>query len=294
MTIIIKSIDEIAHNYDALFVDLWGCLHNGLKPFDDAVEALRRYKKRGGKVLLLTNSPRPKSAVVKQLDQIGVPREVYDEIASSGDASQMGLTSGMVGNKVYHLGPERDLGFFNEIMDDVKGKIEVERVPLEEAEGIVCTGLFDDKTETPEDYRLTIATGVNKGLKLLCTNPDIVVDYGERRIYCAGAIAEAYTKAGGTSLYFGKPHSPIYQLAYSRLANLTGFEVDEDRILCMGDGINTDIRGAVAEGLDSLFITGGLAADQISADSNGPNRAELDKYLEYTELSPTYAIEHLR
>lgn len=294
MTRILDTIDSISMQYDALFVDLWGCLHNGVTPFDDAVAALDRYKKQGGKVLLLTNSPRPKPAVVEQLDQIGVPREIYDEIASSGDAAQMGLTSGMVGNNVYHVGPERDLGFFENIADDLNLGEKITRVPMKDAEGIVCTGLFDDRTETPDDYRLTILDGVNRGLKMLCANPDIMVDLGDKRIYCAGAIAQAYSEAGGTSLYFGKPHSPIYQLAMKRLEALTGRSEDKNRILCIGDGINTDIRGASAEGMDAIFITGGLAAKSISCSQGKPDKAALNDFLNEHQLATTYAMQHLR
>ena len=272
MTRIIDNLAEVAHSYDALFVDLWGCLHNGVEPFADAVNALRAYKAQGGKVLLLTNSPRPRSSVIRQLARIGVPTDIYDEIASSGDAAQIAMAAGVVGRKVYHLGPERDLSFFT----DENGPIDIERVPLSEAEGIVCTGLFDDLIETPDDYRLTILDAKNRGLKLLCANPDILVDLGDKRIFCSGAIAQAYTEAGGTSLYFGKPHSPIYELAYTRLSAIAGRRIDTDRILCIGDGINTDIRGGVAEDLDTLFITGGLAAIEISESNGTPNGTPMD------------------
>lgn len=290
MTRIIDNLAVISQPYDALMVDLWGCLHNGVEPFMQAVEALRTFKKTRGVVMLLTNSPRPKSAVIRQLDRIGVPRDIYDEIASSGDAAQAAMAAGMVGRKVYHLGPERDLSFFS----DETGPINVTRVPITEAEGIVCTGLFDDQTETPEDYRLTILDGVNRGLKMLCANPDIMVDLGHKRIYCAGAIAQAYSDAGGESLYFGKPHSPIYQLAYARLSEIAGREVAEDRILCIGDGINTDISGGIAEGLDTLFITGGLAATEISEQNGHPNADETEKFLSKHQMSPTFTISHLR
>ncbi len=290
MTRIIDNLAEVAHSYDALFVDLWGCLHNGVEPFDDAVAALQAYRATGGKVLLLTNSPRPRASVKRQLERIGVPTDTYDEIASSGDAAQIAMAAGMVGRKVYHLGPEYDLSFFS----DDNGPINVERVPLADAEGIVCTGLFDDKTETPDDYRLTILDGKTRSLKLLCANPDVIVDVGDKRIYCAGAIAQAYSDAGGTSLYFGKPHSPIYELAYTRLASISGRRIDPDRILCIGDGINTDIRGGVAEDLDTLFITGGLAAPEISETDGKPNEAELAEFIKTNKLSPTFTISHLR
>jgi HAD superfamily hydrolase (TIGR01459 family) len=290
MTRTISNLAEIAHSYDALFVDLWGCLHDGINAFPDAVAALKAYRAQGGIVLLLTNSPQPKPVVVERLEQFGVPAEAYDDIVSSGDAAQIAMASGVVGRKVYHLGPERDLAFFS----DENGPIDVERVPLDQAEGIVCTGMFEDMTETPDDYRLTILDAKNRGLKMLCANPDVIVDIGEKRIYCAGALAEAYTAAGGTSLYFGKPHSPIYQLAYARLATVTGRRIDTDRIMCIGDGITTDIQGGVAEDLDTLFITGGLAATEISETGNRPNEGELANFIASHKLSPTFAINRLR
>jgi HAD superfamily hydrolase (TIGR01450 family) len=198
---------------------------------------------------------------------------------------------GVVGRRVYHLGPERDLGFFA----DANGiPYDVERVPLEDAEGIVCTGLFDDRTETPADYRATILYGVNKGLKLLCANPDIVVDVGETRIYCAGAIAQAYTEAGGESLYFGKPHPPIYALARRKL-EAAGANLAPEGLLCIGDGIHTDILGAMGENLDSLFISGGLAAEDTGTNGHGgPDPDRLAAYLKVARLAPTAAIAYLR
>ena len=186
----------------------------------------------------------------------------------------------------------RDLVFFR----DAEGRpLDVERVPLEEAEGIVCTGLFDDRTETPTDYRAIILYGKTKGLKLLCANPDIVVDVGDRRIYCAGAIAEAYSEAGGRSYYFGKPHPPIYTLARRKLAAALGYELPADEILCLGDGIATDIAGAMGEGLDSLFVTGGLAAEETGTTATGgPDPARLATFLAEARLSPRLAMAFLR
>jgi HAD superfamily hydrolase (TIGR01459 family) len=292
MTRIIESLAATGNRYEALFCDLWGCLHDGVRAFPAAVEALVQFRDQGGAVILLTNSPRPRRDVMRQLDRLGVPADVYHDVVSSGDAAQAALAAGMVGRRVYHLGPERDLGFF---MTEDGAPIDVERVPLEDAEGIVCTGLFDDRTETPEDYRATILYGVTRGMKLLCANPDIVVDVGESRIYCAGAIAEAYTAAGGTSLYFGKPHPPIYLLARQRLESTLARSVADRDILCAGDGINTDIRGAVGEDLDSLFVTGGLAADETATGpEGGPDPERLRSYLARERLSPAMAIAYLR
>lgn len=292
MTRIIETIADLDPGYTALLCDLWGCLHDGVRAFPAAVAALRRFREGGGRVVLLTNSPRPAGNVARQLAGLGAPTDCWDVIVSSGDAAQEAMVAGQFGRRVYHIGPERDLVFFQ----DAEGQpFDIERVPLEEAEGIICTGLFDDRTETPDDYRATILYGKTKGLKLLCANPDIVVDVGETRIYCAGAIAQAYTEAGGQSYYFGKPHPPIYGLARRRLEEVTGWEPVPDEVLCIGDGIATDIAGAMGEGLDSVFVTGGLAAnDTGTTGSTGPDPERLEEFLSAERLAPRYAMAFLR
>ncbi len=291
MTEIIRSLDDLDPGYRVLYCDLWGCLHDGVRVFPAAVAALQRFRAGGGTVALLTNSPRPAASVALQLDSLGAPRDCWDLVVSSGDAAQAAMVAGQFGRRVYHIGPERDLVFFE---DDAGRPFDIARVPLEEAEGIVCTGLFDDRAETPDDYRATILYGKVKGLKLLCANPDIIVDVGDRRIYCAGAIAAAYTEAGGRSYYFGKPHPPIYTLAREKLLAM-GIAVQPDEILCIGDGIGTDVVGAMGEGLDVLFVTGGLAAEETeTTPDDGPDPALLDEYLAVARLGPRYAIGYLR
>lgn len=291
MNRIITALPEISANYDILLCDLWGCLHNGKRVFPDAVAALRRFREAGGKVILTTNSPRPSRSVAVQLDGLGAPRDCYDDIAASGDAAQVSLAAHEFGRDVYHLGPDRDLIFFE---DENGTPYDINRVPFDDAESIVCTGLFDDETETPEDYRLTLMTAKNRGLRLLCANPDVVVDRGEKRIYCAGALAEFYTELGGTSVYFGKPHPPIYRVARQRADAAMGRPVDDARILCVGDGIFTDIRGGVAEGLDTLFITGGLAAEDTQTRDGRPDQAALDAFVAKHQLTPTASMGFLR
>ncbi len=297
MTRILASLSDISQDYDVLYCDLWGCLHDGKVPFPAAVAALRGFKAKGGTVLLLTNSPRPKRSVIKQLDTIGIPHDCYDEVVSSGDAAQYALITGAVGRRVHHIGPERDAVFFTELSDDLRPTAAKEPaislVSLEEAEGIVCTGLFDDQTETPENYRATLLYAKTKGLKLLCANPDLVVDLGNKRLYCAGAIAQAYDQMGGQSLYFGKPHPPIYDLARRRLAVLSTAP-DDPRILAIGDGITTDVQGAMGEGIDAIFVTGGLAADQFGINHDTPDKVLLDSWLVSRQMSPTFSIGRLR
>lgn len=289
MTERIASLDALAGRYDAVFCDLWGCLHDGVQPFPAAVDALRVFRAGGGTVLLLTNSPRPRADVAAQLDRIGVPRDCWDELASSGDAAQLGMLTGAAGRDVYFIGAERDRAFFTEMAPDVAtAGAPVRLVPLDQAEGVICTGLRDDQTETPDDYRAELLLAKTRGLPMLCANPDIVVDLGDRRLWCAGALAQAYEAMGGTALYFGKPHPPVYDLARRRLAAMT--DRADPAILCIGDGIDTDIRGGMAEGLDTLFLTGGLAAADLGAT---PTEAQVADWLAPRMLSPTFVMHHL-
>lgn len=288
MTRIIGSLAEIATDYDVLFCDLWGCVHNGITAYPAAIAALQEFRRGGGQVCLMTNAPRPAAQVEASFGRLGIPRDACDVIVTSGDAAQDAMFAGAVGRKVWHLGPAKDDSFFD-VPPEWNDAPPIERVPLEEAEGIVCTGPFDEDTETPEDYRARLLLARVEGMKLLCANPDIVVDLGERRIYCAGAIAEFYTDLGGDSLYFGKPHPPIYDLARRKL-NLK----DGARVLCVGDGINTDIAGAVGEGLDSIFITGGLAAEHMGDDVEAPDPVRLEDWLRQRMVDPTFAMGRLR
>lgn len=291
MTQIIRSLADLSGQYDALFCDLWGCLHNGIAPFPAAVAALQAFRANGGKVILVTNAPRPKSSVVKQLDAMGLPRDAWDDVATSGDATQNAMLMGVIGTRIHHIGAPKDETFFTDFEPDLAplaAQTLITRVPLAEAEGILCTGLADDTTETPADYRTQLLLGKTLGLKMLCANPDIIVDMGTKRLYCAGALAQAYTEMGAEALYYGKPHPPIYDLARRRL------NMDDPRILCVGDGISTDVQGGLAEGLDTLFITGGIAVENFGPDANAPDPALLDSWLQGQQLSATFAIATLR
>lgn len=296
MTEVIAALSAISARYDAVFCDLWGCLHNGKAAFPAAVSALQAFRAKGGKVVLLTNAPRPNSSVIKQLDAMGVPRDVWDVVVSSGDAAQYAMLTGAVGHRVHFIGADKDEPFFTDFSEDLQQiaaqNPAIERVPAAQAEGIICTGLAHDEYETPEDYRATLLTAKTLGLPMLCANPDIIVHVGDKLQYCAGALAKAYEDMGGTALYFGKPHPPIYDLARRRLSAL-GLK-DDAQILCIGDGINTDVQGAVAENLDVIFVTGGIAMDQFGPDSNNPDKDLLEAWLQDQHLSPTYSIGHLR
>ncbi len=290
MTRIVSSLAEISQRYDVLLCDLWGCVHNGHQPFAPAVAALQQYRAGGGTVVLLTNAPRSRHEVEKQLDRIGVPRDAWDVITTSGDSARAAMFTGAAGDKVWFIGYERDLTVF-EPLHIIDNPTPVQRVDLDQATGIVCCGPEDPYAD-PALYRPQFLYAKQKGLPLLCFNPDIVVDYGERRQWCAGALAQLYTEMGGQSLYFGKPHPPIYDLARRRLAQL-GKDAPNERILAVGDGMQTDIAGAMGEDIDALFVTGGLAA-QETGTVDQPDPDKLTNWLAKQNYDPLYSIGFLR
>jgi HAD superfamily hydrolase (TIGR01459 family) len=269
---IISSIAPLAAGRTAWLVDIWGVMHNGVTPFLPAADACARFRRSGGTVLLLSNAPRPAPSVVEQLDRIGVPREAYDTILTSGDASrEMIQRAAEAGRAIGHIGPERDLGLFVGVADPV---------PLAKAQTVVCSGLYDDERETPETYIEILALLKKRGVDMICANPDLTVERGGRIIYCAGALAKAYEDMGGVVAFAGKPYLPVYDLALERLAALRGQSIDRAQVLAIGDGVGTDIAGAAAAGIDSVYIASGVHAGpggridastvgEIFADSEG-------------------------
>ena len=290
MSQIVTHFSEISDQYDVAFVDLWGCMHNGITPFEPAVKAMQDYRTRGGMVVLVTNSPRPWDSVAQQLRDMGMA-ECWDAIATSGDSARAAMYRGIVGSKVWFMGETpRDDDFFKPL-SIITDPVPIEKVALEDAEGIVCCGPFDTQAD-PAVNRPEFLYAKQKGLKLLCANPDIIVDRGETREWCAGALAALYTEMGGESLYFGKPHPPIYDLARRRYAALAG-SMGDPRIIAIGDGIRTDILGGQQEDIDTLFITGGLAAAETKT-AQQPDEAALNAYIQTEKVTPTYAIGFLR
>nr|WP_208103396.1 TIGR01459 family HAD-type hydrolase [Rubellimicrobium sp. CFH 75288] len=288
----IASFAEVAGRYEAAFVDLWGCMHDGLRAFPEAVAAMQAFRRRGGRVALVTNSPRPRQGVEAQIAAFGIPRDAWDVIATSGDAARVALFEGRVGRRVWFMGEARDRTFL-EPPHIVTDPLRIETVPLEEAEGIVCCAPFDPHAD-PDTLRPRLEAARLRDLPLLCANPDIVVDRGEVREWCAGAVARLYEEMGGRALYFGKPHAPIYDLARRRLA-ASGPLPPDSRIVAIGDGIGTDIRGAIDQGLDSILVTGGLAAQETRTPRGGQPEAEaLAAYAQMQGLSATYAMGFLR
>ena len=291
MTQIIDSFAAVSDQYDAAFVDLWGCMHNGVHALPDAVEAMQAFRAAGGLVVLVTNSPRPWDSVARQINGFGVPDDAWDAIATSGDSARAAMYRGVVGQKIWFMGESpRDDDFFKPLKI-IDNPVEIQKVPLDQAEGIVCCGPFDPLA-CVDVNRADFLYAKEKGLKLLCANPDIVVDRGDVREWCAGALAALYAEMGGESLYFGKPHPPIYDLARRRLAALVNASPDP-RIIAIGDGIGTDILGAVQEDIDALFISGGLAAAETKTDQQ-PDPNALAEYLQSQQMSATYTIGHLR
>ena len=260
---LIDSVSTLADGYDVWLCDVWGVLHNGERTFASAAAACQQFRAGGGSVVLISNSPRPRQGVAGQLDLIGVPADVWDVIVTSGDVTKALIVEAS-DKKLFHLGPERDLGLFEGLDINFAGP--------DDADLVICSGLYDDETEGPDDYADLLMQLKVRELPLICANPDLMVERGERLIYCAGALAAAYTALGGEVIYGGKPHPPIYEQAFREAAQLRGAPVDRKRVLAIGDGLKTDIAGAASAGIDALFVASGLHLAQ--AGSQGTADAE--------------------
>src|ERR1700722_9159505 len=249
------GLGEIADGHDALICDVWGVIHNGTRVHSKAVEALARFRKEFGPVVLLSNAPRPVAALLEQFSKLGVPADCYDAIVTSGVAAHDDLAQRTKGGRlaIYHLGPERDRGIFEDLPVDC--------VDADRAELVLCTGLFDDDTETPDTYREQLRAFAERNLTFLCANPDIVVQRGGVLVYCAGAIARAYEAIGGRVVYYGKPYTAIYRTVLDIARHQAGRDIV--RPLAVGDGLETDIKGARNVGMDTLFIADGIHGEEI-------------------------------
>jgi HAD superfamily hydrolase (TIGR01459 family) len=250
----VEGLRDVVGDVEVVLSDVWGVVHNGLESFPEACEALHTFRQQGGTVILITNAPRPADSVQRQLRKLGVADETYDAIVSSGDLTRH-FVAEHPGKKIHWVGPERD--------SSIHRGLDAPLTPLEQADYIICTGLFDDETETPEDYRAMLLKARERKLSLICANPDIVVERGDRLIYCAGAIAELYRELGGEAIFYGKPHQPIYQRAMQLAAERVGHPVELNRVLAIGDSVRTDIAGAKGFGIDCLFVTRGIHSEQF-------------------------------
>jgi HAD superfamily hydrolase (TIGR01459 family) len=273
----------LASAYEVVLCDVWGVVHNSVVSFADACTALTRFRRQGGTVILITNAPRPSAGVVALLDELEVPRAAYDAIVSSGDVTRA-IIAARAGQSAFHVGPARDVPIFE--------GLDTPRAPVESADYVVCSGLFDDTTESPQDYNALIAIMRERGLTMVCANPDIVVERGDKLVYCAGAIADLYAAAGGNVLYAGKPYRPIYEQALDIARSLRGRETAHARLLAIGDSVRTDLGGAAAFGIDCLFVTGGIHAEELGGRDQ-PNAAALGDIFAAAGLVPKAVTQRL-
>ena len=247
----LSGLRDIAPAYDLVFCDIWGVIHNGRSVFPGVADALSTYREGGGTVVLVSNAPRPAETVVPQLDGLGLPRGTWDAIVTSGDVTRSHIGA-VAAQKIFHLGPARDRPLF--------GGFDIAFAGAEDADIVVCTGLFDDTTETPETYKPMLEAFLARKVPMICANPDLMVDRGGIMIYCAGALAEAYREMSGEAIICGKPFKPIYDTAFEVAATLKGRATPAARTLAIGDSVRTDLTGAAAIGCGALFISGGIHA----------------------------------
>jgi HAD superfamily hydrolase (TIGR01459 family) len=279
---LIQHFSIMARDYEVVVCDVWGVVHNGVEAFADACHALAQFRRTGGTVILVTNAPRPGALVMTLLDRLKVPRDAYDAIVSSGDVTRSIIAS-RAGQAVYHIGPERDVPMFDGLAP---------LAPIERADYVVCSGLFDDTTESPDDYRDLVAKLLRRDLTMVCANPDVVVERGEKLVYCAGAIADLYAAAGGSVLYAGKPFRPIYEQALAAARKARGSETANARVLTIGDSVRTDLQGAANFGVDCLFVTGGIHAEELGGRDH-PGTTVLGDIFASAGLSPKAVMRRL-
>jgi HAD superfamily hydrolase (TIGR01459 family) len=280
----VSGLSDLAPRYDLILSDVWGVLHDGVRGYAAAGDALTRFRDAGGRVILVSNAPRPGHVVAAQLDELGIPRSAYDGVVTSGDLTRT-IVESRGAEMVLHIGPARDLKLF-EGLDARFGTIET-------AGYVVCTGLLDDETETAADYAPALARMRERDLWMVCANPDIVVERGDRLIPCAGAIAAAYEDLGGRTYTGGKPHPPIYEAAFARGAEIMRRPTDRERVLAIGDAIRTDVAGGRGAGIDVLMVARGIHAAEIGVGASFDTEAAL-AWLDSQPVRPTAIAEDLR
>ena len=280
----INGLAQIAGDYDALLCDAWGVIHNGVETFPGVAEALTRFRETRGPVFILTNAPRLNDVIPPQLDRLGLPREAYDGVVTSGDATRASVEA-FRGQPAFRLGPDKD--------DTLFEALDIEFVALEEAKFILCTGLFDDASETPEDYREMLTQAKELALPMICANPDIVVQLGDRMIYCGGALAQLYEQLGGETLLSGKPHTPIYDLAAAELRKANEGR-DPTRVLAVGDGLQTDILGANRHDIDVVFVAHGIFSKEARNAAGVLDMEKLNALLAQHDVHAHAAMDQLK
>lgn len=278
------GLSALSDRYDVVLCDVWGVIHNGVRSFPEACEALTRWGEAKGPIVLISNAPRPSADVLAQLDGLGVPRSAWSGFVTSGDATRALLKARAPG-KVWKIGPGRDEPLYEGL--DLVG------ADCDDADFISCTGLFDDETEVPEDYRDRLKVAAERGLPFICANPDRVVQRGDRLIFCAGALADLYESLGGAVVMAGKPYAAIYDLALAKAAELLGRPVDRDRVLCVGDGVITDVKGAHDQKLACLFIAKGIHGETAIGPDGRLDPDAVQALLDAEAVGATHAIGDL-
>ena len=254
--IALAGLSALADRYDAILCDVWGVVHDGVEPYRDAWPALAAFRRHGGRVVLITNAPRPAAPIIALLDRMGIGNDAYDALISSGDTTRV-MIAPYRGRVVHHFGPPH-------VDDALYEGLGVIRGSAEEAEAVVVTDMPDDD-DTPDMYEADIELWLRRGLPLICANPDKVVEHGGKIIYCGGAMADIYTERGGEVLMAGKPYRPIYEEAKKLADSAAGRPLDPARLLAIGDSVRTDATGAAGFGVDFLFITGSIHAGELEA-----------------------------
>lgn len=263
----ISGLADLAGRYDAVLSDVWGVVHNGVAAFPSAVDALVQYRKAGGKVVFITNAPRPSAPLIEMLDRLGVVREAYDAIVSSGDATRV-MIAKYSGRPIHHVGPPTE-------DDALYEGLNVRRTTADEADVVVVTDL-DTDDDTPEMYRERAKFWLSRKLPMICANPDRVVEHGDKIIYCGGALGDLYAAMGGMVLMAGKPYQPIYEEAFRLAEAAVGRKLEKSRTLAIGDSVRTDATGAAQFGIDLLFVTGSIHAAELDAFGKPSPQAIID------------------
>ena len=278
----ISTLRDISKQYQAIFCDVWGVVHNGEWSFPAAAKALEQARADGLAVVLVTNAPRRHDRIIEQLAALGVPRAAYDHIVTSGDATRGMIAEGP--RRIFHIGSEREMTMYEEL--------DVEFCEEREADVIVCTGLFHDEEETPDDYAELLQRLRARDMLMICANPDIMVERGTRHIYCAGSIARAYQQLGGRVSLAGKPHQPIYDLAMREAESVLGHAISKAKVLAIGDGLLTDVKGAVMCGYDVLYISAGIHAREYG-EHGKPDKDALKAWLAKNSVAPVATMPML-
>lgn len=280
---ILDSLDSLHDRYDAVLCDVWGVIHNGREAYGEACDALARFRATGKPVVLISNAPRPSHVIPAQLTRLKVRPDAWDAIVTSGDATIAEITRR--GPRAYKIGPSKDEGLYDGLPVDFQ--------PAASADYVICTGLRDDLSEPVESYRAELAELAGRNLPFVCANPDRVVQFGGQLIPCAGALADIYEEMGGPVIMAGKPYPPIYDLTIAKAEALAGHPLDRTRLLCIGDGLPTDVAGAAAQGLDCLMVAGGIHAADLSV--NGTLDAGLAaSFLAENGTTAAFVIDALR